>query len=159
MNSPSPQSKSTGRSSAFLIAIILLGQAIARGVAGFSPVVLVLIGLAIVGVAIGICCNLPDVPPIVPLVLMAIAVAGGLGRLGLQSLFFNDPRSRPMYAPFLSLAVLAAIFAAITLFARRRTLVLAAFWILVAIHFLMGLIAVTVRVPLIDVYTIQSLGC
>ncbi len=155
----SSKQNSTGRSCAFLIAIILIGQAIALGVAGFSPTaVWCWLGVAIIGVAIGICCKLPDAPPIVPRILMAIAVTGGLARLGLQSLFFNDPRSRPMYAPFVSLAVVAAILAAVILFAPRRTVVIAAFWILVAVHFLMGLIAVTARVPLIDVYTIQSLG-
>ena len=40
-----------------------------------------------------------------------------------------------------------------------RLFVAGCFWLLIGVHVLLGFIAIAARVPLIDVYQVQSLGC
>jgi hypothetical protein len=153
------QDQSVGRSCAYAAAIVLIGQAIALGAERFSPVALALIALALVSVVLGICKWPRSAPRWLLLALVILAIGGGFLWISINDAFRRDPRSAPAIAPFVTLAAIAVVPIVVLLFGKSRGLRAAGFWLLVAIHFLMGIITITARVPRIDVYVIQTLGC
>jgi hypothetical protein len=152
--------QSTFRSCWYASAALCVGQAIALGAHEFSAAALVLIGVAIVLMVAGVAWEGPAVPEIAVRLIAAAAVAGGFARLAIDDAFVRDPNARALLVPFEVMAAVAGILAAGVFFvARSRSALLACFLLLVGVHGVMALMAVSARVPGIDVYDVQMLGC
>ena len=108
----------------YVLAIILIGQAIVQGAERFSLTAVVLIGVSIVLVAATLYGRKCSTPPIVERSLIAAAVAGGLLRLPLDAVFNHGAVAKDLEPPFIALAVVGAGLTCIILFARSRPMIL-----------------------------------
>ena len=148
---------------AYVLAAILLGQAIWFGVPGFSATALGLVVAAIGVTAAGLVWRAAS-PRIDALAgrtataLVMLGVVAGFARLPFRAINPGYPAGD---VTFFGLAGVAALLAAGVFVARRRRHVAACFWVLVVVHLAMGAWYLTLgnRQAVTDVHLVQHLGC
>jgi hypothetical protein len=160
---PETPSRTTGvRPAAHLAAVILLGQAIAAGQAGFSPTALLLVGAAIAAITAALV--VPETGGRVPLVVIRGVVVAGLAlavwRMPLVDLYIEEPRLRSKVGPFVLLAGLSVILMLSVVVRHPRAIQPACLPLLLTTFALMGAFYLGLAPdPKIDVYRFGSLGC
>jgi hypothetical protein len=142
---------------------VLLGQAIATGQRGFSPV-----ALGLVGTAIAVAMAALFLPASgdgaraasAGRVVLAVGVALAFWRLPLIDLFLEFPVGRPRLAPFVLPAAIAAVLSACVVLRWPRAVQPACLPIVLVAFALMGAFYLTLSPdPKIDVYNFHRFGC
>jgi hypothetical protein len=148
---------------AYVIAAILLGQATWLAVPGFDAGALGLVTAAIAVCAIGVAWRSPGERVSVGAqraypCLLVVGVIAAMVRLPFQT---RNPGHPAGDAVFFALAAAAAILAFVAMFAASRSLAAGAFWVLIAVHALMGAQWLTLgdRNRVTDVHVMHQMAC
>ncbi len=146
----------------YLATAIVLGQAIAAGRVGYSPVALGLIAAAIGLGAAGVFWPAVDPPggAAASRVVVAVGVVAAFGRVPLVDLYWRFPVGRPRLAPFVGLGGVSAALAACVVLRRPRAVGPACLPVLLATAGLMGAFYLSLSPdPRIDVFNFHRDGC
>jgi hypothetical protein len=142
------------------LAILLLGETLARARTGFDWIALISAAVAILLVAAGIFFQKQFVHARWIDLLASIGILIGIARLPLIDQFINFPGLRQTILPFIVLAGIAALLSLLILIGRPRSLTAGIFALLLLDFLLMGWFFLNLSAdPHIDVYLIQQMGC